>query len=145
MKWILGLALLGFLFPPAPQPEKVDLSADELQRIATHVIQGNVRHIYQRSEQEDAWSYTHYVAEVQITATEKGEDLAEGGLVYVRYWTRRFRGSQPPPSTSGHRQIPSEGETLRIYLACRAYDGFTRENLDGGYNVIGANGFERLP
>jgi len=28
-----------------------------------------------------------------------------------------------------------------IYLAKNAYDGFTRDNHDGGFNVIGANGF----
>ena len=77
-------------------------------------------------------------------AVEKGEGLATGGLVYARYWTRRFAGRMPPPSTNGHRGIPEEGNRMRIYLARNAYDGFG-ETKDGGFNVIGANGFEKLP
>jgi hypothetical protein len=52
---------------------------------------------------------------------------------------------RPPPSTSGHRGLPEEGDRVRVYLARNAYDGFTDQNEDGGYNVIGANGFELLP
>jgi hypothetical protein len=50
-----------------------------------------------------------------------------------------------PPGTNGHRGCPSEGATLRIYLARNAYDGFSDDNKDGGFNVIGANGFEEMP
>ena len=32
-----------------------------------------------------------------------------------------------------------------LYLACNAYDGFTQANTDGGFNVIGPNGFEPTP
>jgi hypothetical protein len=31
-----------------------------------------------------------------------------------------------------------------VYLARNAYDGYTFDNKDGGFNVIGANGFETL-
>ena len=31
-----------------------------------------------------------------------------------------------------------------MYLARNAYDGFGADNKDGGLNVIGANGFEKL-
>ena len=76
---------------------------------------------------------------------EKGEGPAKGGLVYARYWTREWTGKGPmPPGTSGHKGCPSEGKTLRIYLARNAYDGFSDGNKDGGYNVIGANGFEAI-
>jgi hypothetical protein len=33
---------------------------------------------------------------------------------------------------------------VRIYLARNAYDGYTYENKDGGFNVLGVNGFEKL-
>jgi hypothetical protein len=81
---------------------------------------------------------------VKVREDEKG-DLEEGALAYVRYWTRRWvgRGSMPP-STTGHRGVPKEGDTLRIYAVSKGYNGFG-ETTDGGLDVYGANGFERLP
>jgi hypothetical protein len=125
--------------------EKVDMPRAGLQSTATHVITGTVKAVYTRKETEGEWRYTRYVAEVKVKTVEKGEGLKPGGLAYVRYWTRSWIGGREmPPSTSGHRGLPEEGETLRIYLARNAYDGFSTENHDGGFNVIGANGFERL-
>ena len=142
---------------PAVHAEKASLSPDRLKQTATHVVVGSVHSIYLRSDDDhrrqdqpvgtDArnWAYTRYVAEVQIQSTEKGEHLQPGALVYVRYWTRKWRGKGPiPTSTSGHRGLPSQGDTVRIYLARNAYDGFTFKNHDNGFNVIGANGFERI-
>ena len=40
--------------------------------------------------------------------------------------------------------LAKEGESLRIYLARNASDGFNRENKDGGFNVVFPNGFERI-
>ena len=87
-----------------------------------------------------------HCAEIRISKVEKGKDVTAGGLAYVRYWTRQWTGpGDMPPSTNGHRGLPKAGEILRIYLARNAYDGFSNENNDGGFNVIGANGFEKLP
>lgn len=124
--------------------EKANMSPESLRRVATHVVVGKVAAIYQRSRDGGGWRYTHYVAEVAVKECEKGEGLEAGGLVYVRYWTREWRGwGEQPASTIGHRGLPAEGDTLRIYLARNAYDGFTEDNKDGGLNVIGANGFEK--
>jgi hypothetical protein len=85
------------------------------------------------------------VAEIRVDECTKGAGLAKGDLVYARYWQRAWRGAgQPYPSTIGHRGLPATGDTLRVYLARNAYDGFTSANNDGGFNVIGANGFEKL-
>lgn len=124
--------------------EKVDTPPKGLRRTATHVVTGEVVAIYTRAATKGDWAYTHYLAEVKVAKVEKGEGLTSGGLVYVRYWRRKFTGAVPPPSTGGHRGLPKEGQSLRIYLARNAYDGFTKENHDGGFNVIGANGFEKL-
>jgi hypothetical protein len=124
--------------------EKASMPPDALTKVATHIVRGEIKAIYTRTERDGQWKVTRYVAEVKLEKVEKGEGLAAGGLVYVRYWTRSWTGfGAPPPSTSGHRGLPKAGETLRIYLARNAYDGFTKENNDGGFNVIGANGFER--
>ena len=125
--------------------EKVPMTPANLKRAATQVIVGNVVAIYSRIAKEGRWKVTRYVAEVKVTAVEKGEGVKVGDLVYARYWHRVWASlGVPPPSTGGHRGLPKDGETLRIYLARNAYDGFTNDNHDGGFNVIGANGFERL-
>jgi hypothetical protein len=122
--------------------EKVPLSPEELRKTATHVVVGQVTAVYTRGETTAEWKYTHYIAEVRITETEKGEGLKKGEPVYVRYWHRQWIGrDKQRPDTNGHRGLPNQGETIRVYMARNAYDGFGNTN-DGGFNVIGANGFE---
>lgn len=140
---VLALAVLLFLVPLA-RAEKVDMTPEQLRKTATHVVTGEVSHIYTRQAREGKWQYTHYVAEIAVASIEKGEGLETGAPVYARYWTRRYLGRNMPPSTTGHRGIPTEGARIRVYLARNAYDGFG-QTKDGGFNVIGANGFEALP
>src|SRR5438093_1483362 len=60
-------------------------------------------------------------------------------------WQNGWVGkTKQPPSTNGHHGIPDKGESVRVYMARNAYDGFTDDNKDGGFNVIGGNGFERV-
>jgi hypothetical protein len=125
--------------------EKVNSSPEELRKIATHIVTGQVTAVYERSETAGDWKYTRYVAEIRVAGCEKGDGIKKGDLVYARYWRRAWIGkSQVPPSTAGHRGLPSAGEFLRVYLARNAYDGFGFDNKDSGLNVIGANGFEKL-
>jgi hypothetical protein len=142
--WLLAMAAsLPFVAPA--HAEKVDMSSEQLRKAATHVVTGQLMPVYERAQTEGDWKYTRYMAEVRVGAREKGEGIREGDLVYVRYWRRAWVGQgQVPPSTTGHRGLPSEGQTVRVYLARNAYDGFTFDNKDGGFNVIGANGFETL-
>ena len=124
--------------------EKANMSPALLRQTATHVVVGTVVRVYSRSQTVKGYDTTEYVAELRIKEVEKGEGLKEGDLLYARYGTQRWVGPGPPtPGTSGHRGLPREGDTLRVYLARNAYDGFG-ENRDGGFNVIGANGFEKL-
>jgi hypothetical protein len=124
------------------RPEKVDLSPEQLRTTATHVVVGKVLQVWTRDEESGNWDWTRYVAEVQVEAVEKGDGLVAGQLVYVRYWTKEWDGlfGAPPPDTNGHRGLPSVGARSRIHLARDAYDGFGTTK-DGGFNVIGANGF----
>lgn len=144
---VLALVALGSVVSStAARAEKVDMTAAQLSESATHVVVGKVGAIYERVSRDGEWRVTSRVLEVAVEAVEKGEGLAAGTPLYARCWTRAWAGrGGPPPSTGGHRGIPKEGERVRIYLARNAYDGFTLENKDGGYNVIGANGFEALP
>lgn len=143
--WLCLVATL-FCLTAFAYAEKANLSSEQLEKVATHVVDGKVWAIYERKQADDNWKYTHYVAEVEVEQCRKGDGIATGDLIYVRYWERDWIGKgQIPPSTAGHRGLPQEGESLRIYVARKAYDGFTDENHDGGFNVIGANGFEKLP
>ncbi len=140
---LISLSSLS-LTVPTLAPDKVDMTPVDLEKTATHVVLGEVTSIYTKEETVGKWCYTRYLAEVHVADVEKGIGLAKGELIYARYWTRRYLGQVAPPSTNGHRGLAKEGETLRIYLARNAYDGFQRINDDGGFNVIGANGFEKL-
>lgn len=123
--------------------EKADLSPEALAKTATHIVIGQVEEIWTRVDDKGPWKTTRYVAEIRVEKVDKGEGLVTGGLVYTRYWTRRWDGNgTPPPDTNGHRGLPAAGERVRVYLAQDAYDGFDTKK-DGGFNVIGANGFAK--
>ncbi|MBX7106019.1 MAG: hypothetical protein K1X57_18195 [Gemmataceae bacterium] len=141
-----NFALMAILvFVPALRAEKVPMSPEELRKTATHVVTGQVVAVYERTESVGDWKYTKYVAEVRVDTCEKGDGIKKDDLVYARYWRRAWIGQgEVPPSTAGHRGLPTAGATIRVYLARNAYDGFTRDNHDGGFNVIGANGFEAM-
>lgn len=140
------IALLATIALASPlRAEKEDISPERLRETATHVITGQVMAIYASDETAGDWKYTRYVAEIRVEQCEKGDGIKQGDLVYARYWQRAWIGKgQVPPSSSGHRKLPGKGESFRIYLARNAYDGFNTDNKDGGFNVIGANGFEKV-
>ena len=138
---LLSSVILGL---GGARAERVDMPPDWLNKTATHVIVGTVNAVYETTSSDKEWSTTRYLAEVRIKTVEKGDKLGEGALVYVRYWHRRWIAATPPePNTNGHRGLPKPNESLRIYLARNAYNGFGQTN-DGGFDVIGANGFEKL-
>jgi len=141
---ILLVAFLGLT--STLRAEKPDMRPESLRKIATHVVTGTVRAVYSRVRMHGKMRVTRYVAEVKVKALEKGKGIEKDQLIYVRYWEQEWTGNSQdmPTGTSGHRYLPDQGETLRIYLARNAYDGFGDDNKDGGLNVIGANGFERL-
>jgi hypothetical protein len=141
---LFAVVTLAALVTPL-RAEKVDMSPEELRETATHVVKGQVTAVYERTETTGDWKYTKYVAEIRVEECEKGDGIKKGDLVYARYWRRAWIGKgQVPPSTAGHRGSPRAGESIRVYLARNAYDGFSFDNKDGGFNVIGANGFEKL-
>ena len=142
---VLSAVIASCLLGTTVRAEKADMSPAQLLKTSTHVVVSEVRAIYSRKQTVGEWEYTNYVAEIRVDKIEKGGGLKEGDLAYVRYWTRLWTGKGlAPASTSGHRGLPSPGEVVRLYLSRNAYDGFTRDNSDGGYNVVGANGFEGI-
>lgn len=120
-------------------------SPEKLVELATHIVTADVVAIYEREFEARSWATTQYLAEVRVKSVDKGEGIDAEDLIYVRYWDRAWvGGGHPPPSTSGHRGLPAEGDSVRVHLAQNAYDGFGMPNDDGGFNVIGPNGFTVL-
>ena len=143
MRSVAVLLLAALLAPLAAHAEKPNSPPAAMRKTATHVIVGQVKSIYKRVTREGGYRVTRYVAEVEVAKDEKG-GLAKGALVYVRYWDRDWVANRPMPSnTSGHRGLPKEGETLRVYAVNKGYNGFGA-TTDGGFDVYGANGFERI-
>ena len=143
MRTVMAVLLASLLAPLAAHAEKVDTPPAAMREGATNVIVGMVKAIYTRTAKEGKWRVTRHVAEVEVAKDEKGS-LKKGDLAYVRYWRRSWAGfGSPPPSTGGHRGLPKEGETLRVYAVSKGYNGFG-DTKDGGLDVYGANGFERL-
>jgi hypothetical protein len=142
LRIVAGLACVLVALPL--KAEIVPKTPEEMQEMATHVVQGKVKGVYSSTAKAGNYQRTHYVAELMIDKIEKGTGLKEKQLVYVRYWTQYWVGSGPPePGTAGHRRIPSAGDAVRVYLVNKGYDG-GGQVTDGGYNVVFADGFEAL-
>ena len=147
IRGVVSSALVGFMAfggSPPTFAEKPPMSPAALRAVATHVVRGTVTAVSSRTASNGSYSVTRFVAEVRVLAVEKGEGVDLEAPLYARYWTQTWMGPGPVPAgTNGHLGLPSEGQTLRIYLARNAYDGF-HGSKDGGFNVIGTNGFEAL-
>lgn len=145
IRYFKYLPLLVLLAPNVSKAEKAPSSPEVLKKTATHIVTATVKSIYSRTEIDGDWKFIRYVAEVKVEEIEKGEGIKKDDLIYVRYYSRVWNGAgDPPPSESGHYPTPDKNEKMRIYLAKNAYDGYSNANNDGGFNVLGANGWEEL-
>ena len=78
---------------------------------------------------------TYAVAELEVVGVMKGIDLQPGDKIAVKYWWRKWLpGTAPMPGNDGHTGIPTEGETLQVYLS---------GTPSGGFQVMLPNGFVR--
>jgi hypothetical protein len=93
------------------QAAKAPASKQQLESIATHIVVGNVQAVYSYKEREgiplvSGYEYDHKVAEVKIEKVEKGE-ISES-LVYVRYWSRTWKGIGAATTRRTVLQKPAE-------------------------------------
>ncbi len=141
---VLGI-VSSFAWGSAVFAEKATMTAEENAEVATDIAVGTVTAIYTREQEIGDWHYVFHLAEIKVEKVEKGKGLSDKAPAYVRYWHRGWIGEgNVPPSSSGHRGLPAEGDQVRVYVAKNAYDGFSFDNKDGGFNVIGCDGFEVL-
>jgi hypothetical protein len=139
---VLASAMLPFAAAKAAIPS---WSAEKLRKHATHIVVGKVTEVYTSVRTTAHWRTTKYCAEVRIEKIEKGEGLDAAGLVYVRYWDREWIGrGEMPAGHNGHGNQAKVGDRMRIYLARNANNLAGVHNKDGGYDVLGPNGFEKL-
>lgn len=139
---LVGVLALGLLPAVAEKPHSTPA---QLAKRSTHIVRGTVERVFERARRHGKSLDTDYVAEVKVAAVEKGEGIRLDRPLYVRYWSKEWQGpGMPPARSSGHSQIPGEGAAVRLYLARNAYDGFGTERHDGGYNVLGKNGIQKL-
>lgn len=119
---------------------------EALQEHATHIITGKVAAIYQRTTADDSYKQLRYVAEIVVDECEKGEGIQRGDRVSVWYWREVWIGrGYPPPNGTGNYDLPTEQESVRVYLQYLPHDDDSQYFKPGGYNVITPNGFETLP
>jgi hypothetical protein len=140
---LLAAAAAAALVPPV-WAERPNETPAQLKKLATHVLAGRVMAVYERTSTSGDGKYTQYVAEVRVEECEKGDGVKKGDLVYVRYWRRTRVGTAGPDfSSSGHRDPPARGESVRVYLARTGPAGSRPGAADGGLDVLEPNGFER--
>ena len=140
------LIVAALLLPAMPsRAEKAPESPARLLAKSTHVVTGKVQAIYSREVKTDEWIYTRFVAEILVDTVEKTEKTSaepkKGSVTYARYWKRKYRGLIPPPAAYGHYGIPKEGDHVKAFLVRGSNDGYGHVTTDGGFDVIGPNGF----
>ena len=147
--YLTAIGIFSSCFAPLLYAAKAPSSKQQLETIATHIVVGKVQAVYSYKKREgiplvSGYEYDHKVAEVKVEKVEKGK-ISES-LVYVRYWSRKWKGIgfQPPGGQSFYPQ-PKKGQLCRFYLAKNSYDGLShKDNQDGGYNVVYVNGVQPI-
>lgn len=127
--WLLLCLLVS---PVAIQAEVASRTPDQLRNMASTIITGTVQQIYEVVEISDGFETRDRVAEISVQSTDKGVEGAP--LVYARYWSRRWIARTAPPTTGyGHRDVPTKGDKVQVFLT---------HAEDGGLDVVYPNGFQ---
>ncbi len=110
----VGLAVLGF--SGSVQAELPPLSAEDLESMATDIIQGKVVQVYSvEAKREQGFVDRLYAIEVAVTTVKKGEGITAGEVIYARTWksAKRPSGWAGP---GGQYEIPKVGAQVTVYL-----------------------------
>ena len=114
--------------------EKVDYPGEPEEK-STHILTGTVTAIYSKITRDASNETMHGIAEVRVESVEKGEGMKSGQVVYVRFWHHlKWLGKgNPTPGPSGHQNIPSEGQKVKICVV---------RSADGSHDVFYVGGFK---
>ncbi|WP_237229164.1 hypothetical protein [Rubinisphaera sp. JC750] len=129
---MIPLLLAALLFPSSVVEAEVPLlKPDELNSKASHIVAGQVQAVYETTETDGDWQSIDAVAEIRVSAVEKGTGIKPGGVVYARYSQRRWTGEGNPGPHSRGTDGVSQGEYVRAHLKQDA----------GVFEVLMPNGF----
>jgi hypothetical protein len=139
-----GTFLLAVFAISTAYAAKPSTPTKQLEKDATHIVVGKVQSISSSTQHSGEYDITNYIAEIAVDKIEKGDGLETGDVVHTRYKWTKWRGiGTPPPGDPGHRPTPNEGDSVRVYLVNKGYNG-AGYTTDGGYDVYYNNGFEIL-
>ena len=130
MHRLLLVGMAAILWGALPPLSKGDRAKD-----ADVVVLAEVVQIYDREERLDATaSNTRFLLEVRVKTWEKGGRADAPTLLYLRTWQPAKRpagwvGAQ------GQNVVPGPGDVVRL---------FARRSKDGGLDLLGPNGVERV-
>jgi hypothetical protein len=116
--YLTGMWGFIFCFAPLLNGAKAPSSKQQLETIATHIVVGKVQAVYSYKERAGiplvgGYEYDHKIAEVKIDKVEKGK-ISES-LVYVRYWSRTWKGiGLPRPGGTVLRKPAEKGSDLPV-------------------------------
>ncbi|MEO8350690.1 MAG: hypothetical protein ABI680_03105 [Chthoniobacteraceae bacterium] len=131
----LTLSILTFLIIAPSQAVKID-GPREAENNSTHIVTGKVTAIYSKVTRAEAEETTRCIAQVELDGVEKGDGLAKGQTIYVRYLgAMRWIGKGGQPIGPGpHNNCPAEGDRVKV---CRV------RNSDGTFDVYYVSGFRK--
>jgi hypothetical protein len=139
-----GAFLLAVFAVSASYAVKPATPKKQLEKEATHIVTGKVQDISSTTQHSGEYDLVYYIAEIAVDKIEKGEGLKTGEVVNARYrWTKSRGIGVPPPGDPGHRPTPVKGDSVRVYLVNKGYNG-AGYTTDGGYDVYYNDGFEIL-
>ena len=142
---VVAVSLLAALWAGPVLAEVPNQSPEQLKKNAHNIVVGQVQAIYRSSERDANHEHIDSVAEIRVTAVEKGTAFQPGDLVYARFWNRNWLGAgSPPPGSGGHRGAPKKGESARVYLE-RGEDQGNNVLLPNGFQVVPAQGTSAVP
>ncbi len=139
---VAGLLALALLVQPT-RADKPVLRPADLQRKATHIVEGKVLTISQRTSRKGDTKTIRYVAKIKVGEVVKGTGVKPGDIFPARYWQTVWLGKgQAPPDAANRYFDPAQvGAKVRVYVG-RDHGGVWPD--DGGFNVLFPNGFKTL-
>lgn len=124
------LSAFVMLAPAITLAAKAPCSPEELEKEATHIVNGEVVEVTSKSQKfevERAWGIHRdrlFTITVRLSDVVKGADVQVGEQMEVEVW-RPSRRIPPLPGLQGHDPIPKKGDTVTLYLKGKNGNAFT--------------------
>jgi hypothetical protein len=137
--YLTAIGIFSSCFAPLLYAAKAPSSKQQLETIATHIVVGKVQAVYSYKKREGiplvrGYEYDHKIAEVKIDKVEKGK-ISES-LVYVRYWSRTWKGiGLPPPGGQSFSPQPETGQLCCFILQKTPTTGCRRKATKTGVTM----------